>query len=82
MPSNSTLTLFIPDLFGFQSTFAKLKAEEISQLPKIELPLLEKWLSRGILEKSSHDNDIVFAEFGLVREKKHRTTSCCCIVIS
>lgn len=65
MPGDSTLTLFIPDLFGFQSTLSKLSSEEISQLPKIELPILEKWLSRGLFEKRSNQEDSVFLELGL-----------------
>ena len=65
MPSESTLTLFIPDLFGFQSTLSKLSSAEISQLPKIELPVLEKWLSRGLYEKKSNQEDSVFSELGL-----------------
>lgn len=65
MPSDSTLTLFIPDLFGFQSTLSKLTSDERSQLPTIKLPILEKWLSRGLFEKSSEQVDIIFAELGL-----------------
>ena len=65
MPGDSTLTLFIPDLFGFQSTLSKLSSEEISQLPIIELPILEKWLSRGLFEKKSNQEDSLFSELGL-----------------
>lgn len=65
MPSESTLTLFIPDLFGFQSTLSKLSAEELSQLPEIKLPILEKWLSRGSFEKTSNQEDSLFTELGL-----------------
>lgn len=65
MPSDSTLTLFIPDLFGFQSTLSKLSSEEISQLPKIELSILEKWLSRSLFEKTSNQEDSVFLELDL-----------------
>ena len=69
MPSESTLTLFIPDLFGFQSTLSKLTPDEFSQLPEFKLPILEKWLSRGLREESKHQNDAVFSEFGLLVEK-------------
>ena len=69
MPSESTLTLFIPDLFGFQSTLSKLTQDEFSQLPEFKLPILEKWLSRGLREESKHQNDAVFSEFGLLVEK-------------
>ena len=65
MPSESALTLFIPDLFGFQSTLSKLTSEEKSQLPKISLPILEKWLSRASFEKTSNQEDSLFAELGL-----------------
>ena len=51
MPGESTLTLYIPDLFGFQSTLSKVSKEELSQLPEIKLPVLEKWLSRGFREE-------------------------------
>lgn len=64
MPSDSTLTLFIPDLFGFQPTLSKLSSDEISQLPEIKIPALEKWLSRGLFEKSSKQIDSVFADLG------------------
>lgn len=65
VPSESTLTLFIPDLFGFQSTLSKLSSDEISQLPEIKLPVLEKWLSRGVFEKTSNQEDSVFSDLGL-----------------
>lgn len=65
MPSESALTLFIPDLFGFQSTLSKLSSEEISQLPKLELSVLEKWLSRGSFVKTSNQEGSLFAELGL-----------------
>ena len=65
MPSDSTLTLFIPDLFGFQSTLSKLTLEEKSQLPEIELPVLERWLSRASFEKTSNQEDSAFLELGL-----------------
>lgn len=65
MPSDSTLTLFIPDLFGFQSTLSTLSAEEKSTLPEFKLPILEKWLSRGLFEKVSNQEDSVFSELGL-----------------
>ncbi len=65
VPGESTLTLFIPDLFGFQSMLSKLSSDEISQLPEIKLPVLEKWLSRGSLEKSSSQEDSVFSELGI-----------------
>ncbi len=69
VPSDSTLTLFIPDLFGFQSILSTLSKDELSQLPEFKLPVLEKWLSRGLIEESKHQNDIVFSEFGLSVEK-------------
>lgn len=69
MPSDSTLTLFIPDLFGFQSILSALSKDELSQLPEFKIPILEKWLSRGLIEKSKHQNDIVFSELGLSVEK-------------
>ena len=65
VPSDSTLTLFIPDLFGFQSILSGLSAEEISQLPKIKLPVLEKWLTRGMFEASNNQDDLIFSELGL-----------------
>ena len=65
MPSESTLTLFIPDLFGFQSTLSKLTSDEISRLPETKLTVLEKWLSRGIFEKSSAQVESIFSELGL-----------------
>lgn len=65
MPSDSTLTLFIPDLFGFQSTLSQLSQEELSQLPCTRFPVLEKWLSRGVIKKSEEHNDILLSEFGL-----------------
>ena len=65
MPSDSTLTLFIPDLFGFQSTLSKLSSEEKSQLPEMEFPVLEKWLSRASFEKVNNQIDCVFTELGL-----------------
>ncbi|MCW8980778.1 MAG: hypothetical protein OQJ83_05275 [Altibacter sp.] len=68
MPSDSTLTLFIPDLFGFQSTLSQLSTEEMSSLPETQFPILDKWLSRGLIEKSSKPNDILFSEFGLSSE--------------
>ena len=67
MPSESTLTLFIPDLFGFQSTLNNLSSEEKSSLPEIKTPVLEKWLSRGLLEKATHQEDIIFSELGFDR---------------
>lgn len=69
MPSDSTLTLYIPDLFGFQSTLNHLSLEEKSSLSSFELPVLEKWLSRGVIEKSSNQEDSVFSELGLTEYK-------------
>lgn len=69
MPGESTLTLYIPDLFGFQSTLSKLSKDELSQLPAVKFPVLEKWLSRGSVEKSAHQDDVVFSEFGLSVDK-------------
>ena len=69
VPSESTLTLFIPDLFGFQSTFSKLSLDEKSQLSDIKLPVLEKWLSRGLFEKSSDQVARIFSELGLNKYK-------------
>lgn len=73
MPSESTLTLFIPDLFDFQSTFSKLSKDELSQLPDIKCPVLEKWISRGKLEKEVQQKDPVFSEFGLSLNKNNDT---------
>ena len=70
VPSDSTLTLFIPDLFGFQSTLSKLTLEEKSQLPEIKLPVLERWLSRASFEKISNQEDCVFLELGLGEYQK------------
>lgn len=69
MPSDSTLTLFIPDLFGFQSTFSQLSKDELSQLPEMSLPVLEKWLSRGEIEKSNQESDTVLSTLGLALKK-------------
>lgn len=66
MPSDSTLTLLIPDLFGFQSTLSQLSQDELSQLPVTRFPILEKWLSRGTLKKSDSKSDILASEFGLM----------------
>lgn len=71
MPSESTLTLFIPDLFGFQSILSQLSKDELSQLPETRFPILEKWLSRGYVEKSSHDHDVIFSEFQLSQTQKN-----------
>lgn len=65
VPSESTLTLFIPDLFGFQSTLNHLSPEEKSSLPSFELSILEKWLSRGSFNKLENQEDSVFLELGL-----------------
>ena len=65
MASDSTLTLFIPDLFGFQSTLNNLSDEEKSSLPPFEIPVLEKWLSRGTYKKEANQEDSVFREFAL-----------------
>ena len=65
MPGDSTLTLFIPDLFGFQSTLNHLSAEEKSSLPPFEIPVLEKWLSRGSYKKEENQEDSVFRALGL-----------------
>jgi len=65
MASDSTLTLFIPDLFGFQSTLNHLSAEEKSSLPPFEIPVLEKWLSRGSYKKEENQEDSVFRALGL-----------------
>lgn len=69
VPGDSTLTLFIPDLFGFQSTLNNLSPDEKSSLPLFEVPVLEKWLSRGLLEKSSKQEDVVFSELGFDENK-------------
>lgn len=79
MPSESTLTLYIPDLFGFQSTLNYLSPEEKSSLPSFELPVLEKWLSRGLLENSSEQDDIVFSELGL---DEYKSTDKPCAALS
>lgn len=70
MPSDSTLTLFIPDLFGFQPILSQLSKDEISQLPETRFPILEKWLSRGQVEQNSHDYDVIFSEFQLSLTQK------------
>lgn len=70
MPSDSTLTLFIPDLLGFQSMLSQLSQEEKSSLPETQFPILEKWLSRGLLAKTSGQSDILFSEFGLSFDNK------------
>ena len=73
MPSDSTLTLFIPDLFGFQSTLSKLTLEEKSQLPEIKSPVLERWLSHASFEKTSNQEDSAFLELGLAEyQNKHK----------
>jgi len=73
LPSDSTLTLYIPDLFGFQSTLSQLSQEELSQLPVTRFPVLEKWLSRGTIKKSKTQHDILSSEFGLtVDENKDK----------
>lgn len=56
--NEATLTLFIPDLFGLQSTFSQIPKNEIPQLP-----VLEKWLSRGEWSTYIDQNDIIFKEF-------------------
>ncbi len=71
MPSDSTLTLFIPDLFGFQSTLNNLSLEEKSSLPEFKLSILEKWLSRGSFEKTSNQEDSVFSDLGLGKYKNN-----------
>lgn len=79
MPSDSTLTLLIPDLFGFQSTLSQLSQEELSQLPVTRFPVLEKWLSRGTLKKTDSKSDILSSEFGLKldsnKDKPHAALS-------
>lgn len=69
MRSDTTLTLFIPDLFGFQSTLSQLSPEEKSSLPETQFPILEKWLSRGLREKDSANEDLLASEFGISLEK-------------
>jgi len=69
VPGDSTLTLFIPDLFGFQSILSTLSKDELSQLPETRFPVLEKWLSRGLIKKSSEQNDLVLSEFGVSIEE-------------
>lgn len=69
MPSDSTLTLFIPDLFGFQSTLNNLSSEEKSSLPSFEIPVLEKWLSRSSFEQLPDQDSSVFLELGLSDDK-------------
>lgn len=71
MHGESTLTLYIPDLFGFQSTLSKVSKEELSQLPEIKLPVLEKWLSRGVRKESNHKDDTFISEFGISVEKNN-----------
>lgn len=69
MRSDTTLTLYIPDLFGFESTLSKLTQDEKSQLSEFKTPVLDKWLSRGLKKKSLHQDDIIFSEFGLYIDK-------------
>lgn len=71
MPSDSTLTLFIPDLFGFQSILAPLSKDELAQLPETRFPILEKWLSRGFRNNSSNQQDLLFTEFGILPDQDH-----------
>lgn len=66
MPSESVLTLYIPDLFGFQSILPTLSKDELSQLPQTRFPVLEKWLARGLKQKSS--DDLLLSEFGIKLE--------------
>jgi hypothetical protein len=77
VPSEPTLTLFIPDLFGFQSILPTLSKDELSQLPTVEFPVLEKWLSRGLIEKPPHQDNMFFSEFGLLieQDKSHAALS-------
>lgn len=71
VPSESTLTLFIPDLFGFQSTLNHLSPDEKSTLPKFNLSILDKWISRGSFKKSSTtQEESVFSELGLDEYKE------------
>lgn len=71
MPSESTLTFFIPDLFGFQSTLNHLSPEEKSTLPAFKLSILEKWISHGSFQKSSaSQEERVFSELGLEEYKQ------------
>lgn len=69
MPSDSTLTLFIPDLFGFQSTLNHLSKEELSSLPDFNFPTLEKWLSRGVVTQSGQQEISVFDELSVSIDK-------------
>jgi len=69
VPGDSTLTLFIPDLFGFQSTLNHLSNEEKSSLPEFNFPTLEKWLSRASFEKKLNQEESIFSELGLVEFK-------------
>ena len=69
MTSNSTLTLFIPDLFGFHSTLNNLSKDELSSLPDFNFPTLEKWLSRGVATQTGQQDDNVFDELSVSIDK-------------
>lgn len=69
MSNDSTLTLIIPDLFGFQSTLNDLSKDELSSLPEFNFPTLEKWLSRGIATPSGQQDDSIFDELSVSIDK-------------
>ena len=65
MHSDSTLTLFIPELFGFQSILSTLSKQEFAQLPTIDLPVLEKWLSRSAKTPLTNSEKELFSYYHL-----------------
>lgn len=62
--SDTTLTLFIPDMFGLQSVLSQL-----SETEQPRLPVLEKWLARGNRETATSQDDIIFSELGISSEE-------------
>lgn len=69
--NDTTLTLFIPDLFGLQPYLSQL-----SQTEQPRLTVIEKWLSRGTRETVVSQDDIIFSELGITSETfKHKPVS-------
>ncbi len=48
-----TLTIYLPELFAFQSSFSRLSADEFSQLPATDVPVLSDWLGRAHYQKQA-----------------------------
>lgn len=65
MPSDSTLTLFIPDLFGLQPVLSTLTQSDRQQLKLFNFSTLEKWLSRGLRQAGAEQDDVLFNEFSI-----------------